>query len=599
MQGKAMNIHKQRLNLLREMMEKIGVDAYIIPMSDPHLSEYIPSFWKSIEWLCGFSGSAGTLLITQDEASLWTDGRYWIQAEKQLQGSGFSLQKASKTHTYTPYLLSKLKANQCVGIDGRVFSFQAKNELEEKLRVHSITLNSHCDLISALWENRPTLTREKIYEHPLKFAIVSVDEKLKAIRERMKELKASAHLVASLDDIAWITNLRGSDIECNPVFMSYLYIDIQKSLLFIQKGAITPKLIEKLEEENILVRDYEEIESFLSTLKQESILLDPQSTPSSLVECLKCEIIKEHSPSLFLKSVKNKKQTHHIKEAMIYDGVALCHLQSWLEDAIKNGESISELEVERQLHKFRSASPYFISDSFHAIVGFNANGAQCHYRATKEDFSQIEGNGFLLLDSGGNYLNGTTDITRVFPVGQISKDQKRDYTLVLKAHIAMSSTIFPEGIAMPLLDSITRAPLWKHHLDYAHGTGHGVGYFLNVHEGPQVLSYFAPALEKTKAREGMILSIEPGVYREGKWGVRLENLVITTLDGEESKEFGKFLKFETLSLYPFERECLELELLSEDEMRWINSYHKEVYEKLSKYLDKPMKTWLGKKTQKI
>lgn len=594
-----MNIHAKRLELLRNEMKKSGIDAYIIPMSDPHLSEYIPSFWKSIEWLCGFSGSAGTLLITQDEASLWTDGRYWLQAEKQLQSSGFSLQKASKTHTYTPYLLSKLKASQTVGIDGRVFSAQVKSELEEKLKEHSITLNSHCDLISTLWENRPTLKKERIYEYPLKFAIVSVGEKLKAIRERMKELKANAHLIASLDDIAWITNLRGSDIECNPVFMSYLYMDMQKALLFLQKEAIAPELIERLEGENIFVRGYEEIESFLSSLKQESILLDPQSTPSSLVECLKCEIIKEHNPSLFLKSQKNQEQANHIKEAMIEDGVALCHLQFWLENAIKEGKRVSELEVEEQLHKFRSLSPHFISDSFHAIVGFGANGAQCHYRATKEDFSQIEGNEFLLLDSGGNYLNGTTDITRVFPIGEVKEEQKRDYTLVLKAHIAMGSTIFPEGIAMPLLDSITRAPLWKHHLDYAHGTGHGVGYFLNVHEGPQVLSYFAPVLEKTKAREGMILSIEPGLYREGKWGVRLENLVICARDGVESKEFGKFLRFETLSLYPFERDCLELELLSKDEIEWINAYHKEVYEKLSKYLDENMRVWLERKTQKI
>lgn len=593
-----MNIHAKRLELLRNAMREMGIDAYIIPMSDPHLSEYIPSFWKSIEWLCGFSGSAGTLLITQDEASLWTDGRYWLQAEKQLQGSGFSLQKASKTHTYTPYLLKILKPHQTVGIDGRIFSAQAKSELEEKLKEHSLTLDSHCVLISALWENRPNLQKNPIYEHAIEFAVQSVGEKLGLVREEMKRLGASAHLIASLDDIAWITNLRGSDIECNPVFMSYFYMDMQKALLFVQKEAISDELVERLKRENILVREYGEIETFLSNLAQESILLDPQSTPSSLVECLKCEIIKEHNPSLFLKSVKNKEQAEHIKEAMIADGVALCHLQVWLENTIKEGKKVSELEVEKQLHQLRSSSPHFVSDSFHAIVGFGANGAQCHYRATKEDFSQIEGSGFLLLDSGGNYLNGTTDITRVFPIGEISKEQKRDYTLVLKAHIAMSSTIFPEGIAMPLLDSITRAPLWRHHLDYAHGTGHGVGYFLNVHEGPQVLSYFAPALEKSKAREGMILSIEPGLYRGGKWGVRLENLVITTLDGE-SKEFGRFLRFESLSLYPFERECLELELLSEEEIRWINDYHQRVYANLSKHLDESMRSWLEKKTQKI
>lgn len=593
-----MNIHAKRLELLRNAMKGSGIDAYIIPMSDPHLSEYIPSYWKSIEWLCGFSGSAGTLLITQEEASLWTDGRYWLQAQKQLQDTGFALQKSSKTHTYTPHLISILKPSAIVGIDGRIISSQAKNELEAKLKEHSISLNSHCDLISDLWENRPALKKEQIYEHPINFAIVSVKEKLGLIREKINELGASAHLIASLDDIAWITNLRGSDIECNPVFMSYLYMDMRHALLFVQKEAISDELVQKLQKENILVRGYEEIQSFLSNLEQESVLLDTQSVPSSLVECLKCPIIPKHNPSLFLKSIKNKEQKEHIKQAMIQDGVALCHLQFWLENTLKEGKIPNELEIEEQLHSFRASRPYFVSDSFHAIVGFNSNGAQCHYRATKEDFSHIQGDGFLLLDSGGNYLNGTTDITRVFPIGKITQEQKRDYTLVLKAHIAMSSTIFPEGIAMPLLDSITRAPLWKHHLDYAHGTGHGVGYFLNVHEGPQVLSYFAPVLEKTKTKEGMILSIEPGVYREGKWGVRLENLVITTLDGE-NQDFGRFLRFETLSLYPFERECLDLALLNDDEIDWIDTYHQRVYTKLSQQLEGEMRAWLEKKTKSI
>lgn len=593
-----MNIHAQRLSALRALMKKSKIDAYLVPMSDPHLSEYIPSFWKSIEWFCGFSGSAGTLLITQDEASLWTDGRYWIQAQKQLQNTGFVLQKASKTHTYTPYLISKLKASECVGIDGRVFSYQAKKELEEKLKEHSISLNSHCDLISPLWENRPELKKEKIYEYPLEFALQGSEQKLSLIREKMKEKGASGHLVALLDDIAWITNLRGSDIECNPVFMSYLWIDMQKAILFVQKEAMSEELLEKLQGENIRVREYGEIHSFLSSLPSQSVWLDPSSVPASLVESLKCPLILEHNPSLFLKSIKTQEQKKQIQKAMIEDGIALCHLQVWLENALKSGESVSELDVERRLHALRASRPHFVCDSFHAIVGFGENGAQCHYRATQEDFSLIQGNGFLLLDSGGNYLNGTTDITRVFPIGAVSAEQKRDYTLVLKAHIAMTRTIFPEGIAMPLLDSITRAPLWKHHLDYAHGTGHGVGYFLNVHEGPQVLSYFAPALEKSKAREGMILSIEPGLYREGKWGVRLENLVITALDGK-SEEFGEFLRFETLSLYPFERECLELSLLDKSEIEWINDYHTRVYQELSKHLDEPMREWLERKTQKI
>lgn len=593
-----MNLHRQRLNQLREEMKKAQIDAYIIPMSDPHLSEYIPSFWKCIEWLCGFSGSAGTLLITQDEASLWTDGRYWIQAQKQLQDTGFVLQKSTKDHTYISHILHLKPQN--VGLDGRIFALQSKNELQNTLCKHNISLHSQCDLLSPLWQNRPSLKREPIYEHPLEFAIQTPSQKLSLIQEEMKKSGADTHLIASLEDIAWISNLRGSDIECNPVFMSYLLIDNSNAWLFIQEGTLSEKLQKSLESEGFIIKDYEEIDEYLKNLEKRKILIDPERISASLIEDLPPSntLIQAYNPSLFLKSIKSQEQIEHIKTAMEQDGVALCHLQFWLEDLIQKGKSISELDIEEKLHSLRASHPLFITDSFNAIVGFNANGAQCHYRATKQDFSYIQGEGLLLLDSGGSYLNGTTDITRVFPIGEVSQEQKRDYTLVLKAHITMTSSVFPEGIAMPLLDSITRAPLWKYHLDYAHGTGHGVGFFLNVHEGPQVLSYFAPPLEKSKVREGMITSIEPGLYREGKWGIRLENLVATQLDGE-SREFGRFLRFETLSLYPFERECIELALLSDEERAWIDTYHKEVYAKLSKHLDKNMQEWLEKKCREL
>lgn len=593
-----MNLHRQRLNQLREEMKKAQIDAYIIPMSDPHLSEYIPSFWKCIEWLCGFSGSAGTLLITQDEASLWTDGRYWIQAQKQLQDTGFVLQKSTKDHTYISHILHLKPQN--VGLDGRIFALQSKNELQNTLCKHNISLHSQCDLLSPLWQNRPSLKREPIYEHPLEFAIQTPSQKLSLIQEEMKKSGADTHLIASLEDIAWISNLRGSDIECNPVFMSYLLIDNSNAWLFIQEGTLSEKLQKSLESEGFVIKDYEEIGEYLKTLEKRKILIDPERISASLIEDLPPSntLIQAYNPSLFLKSIKNQEQIEHIKTAMEQDGVALCYLQFWLEDLIQKGKSISELDIEEKLHSLRASHPLFITDSFNAIVGFNANGAQCHYRATKQDFSYIQGEGLLLLDSGGSYLNGTTDITRVFPIGEVSQEQKRDYTLVLKAHIAMTSSVFPEGIAMPLLDSITRAPLWKYHLDYAHGTGHGVGFFLNVHEGPQVLSYFAPPLEKSKVCEGMITSIEPGLYREGEWGIRLENLVATQLDGE-SREFGRFLRFETLSLYPFERECIELTLLSDEERAWIDTYHKEVYIRLSKHLDKNMQEWLEKKCREL
>ncbi|RDU69153.1 M24B family metallopeptidase [Helicobacter brantae] len=595
-----MNPHKQRLEQIREMMRVEGIDAYILPMSDPHLSEYIPSFWKGIEWLCGFSGSAGVLLITQKEASLWTDGRYWLQAQKQLQDTGFVLQKATKDHTYTSYLLSLLPPSSVVGIDGRIFSLKAKSELESLLHSAHISLHSQCDLLSPLWQNRPPLQREPIFEHPLEYALQDRGQKLSTIREKLRECGADSHLIASLEDIAWISNLRGSDIECNPVFMSYLLIEGLNTYLFIQEGTLSEELQKKLESEGFIIKRYEEIEEHLKGLRERKILLDPERIPSSLSQILHPSntLIQEYNPSLFLKSIKSKEQIEHIKNAMEQDGVALCHLGIWLEESLRSGERISELDIESKLHSLRASHSLFWGDSFNTIVGFNANGAQCHYRATKESYSYIDDKGFLLLDSGGSYLNGTTDITRVFPIGEISKEQKRDYTLVLKAHIAMSSSVFPQGIAMPLLDALTRAPLWKYHLDYAHGTGHGVGYFLNVHEGPQVLSYFAPPLEKSKVYEGMITSIEPGIYREGKWGIRLENLVVTQLDGV-SEEGREFLRFEALSLYPFERECLELELLEKSEREWINSYHQEVYSRLSKYLDSKMQKWLEKKCERL
>ncbi|WP_051420621.1 aminopeptidase P family protein [Helicobacter pametensis] len=595
-----MNPHQERLKLIRSEMLKAKIDAYLIPTSDPHLSEYIPLFWKSIEWISGFSGSAGTLLITQNEAMLWTDGRYWLQAEQQLQNTGFTLQKMSKANTYIHYLLTYIQAKQVIGIDGKILSLETKELLENELAKQGIILNTQCDLIAKIWLQRPPLKQEMIFEHPIEFAIQSREEKLALIQEKMQSLGATHHLINSLEDIAWITNLRGKDIQYNPVFMSYLLIDLHKATLFVQPNTLHKDLIKTLQESHIHLEDYEKITSSLHQLQDAKILIDPSRITTHLINCLSQSntLIKTHNPSLFLKSIKNPAQIKHIKRAMEQDGIALCHFGYWLETSLDQGMKISELDIDTKLHAFRSSQAYFLEDSFPTIAGFNANGAQCHYRATRQNFSYIQDHGFLLVDSGGNYLNGTTDITRVFPIGHITHEQKQDYTLVLKAHIAMSSTIFPQGILMPMLDSLTRAPLWKRHLDYAHGTGHGVGYCLNVHEGPQVLSYYTLPQEKMKIYEGMITSIEPGIYREGKWGVRLENLVLTQLDGE-NEIFGKFLRFEPLSLYPFEKNCLLLDLLTEEEIKWINAYHQEVYRRLSPFLDEVMRSWLQEKTSTL
>ncbi|EPZ0226719.1 aminopeptidase family protein P, partial [Campylobacter coli] len=401
-----------------------------------------------------------------------------------------------------------------------------------------------------------------------------------------------------------ITNLRGNDVCYNPIFLSHLLILEGKALLFIDREKIDFELEKKLNLDGICLKEYNKIQDELKKLQNTNLLIEPSKTTALLIEILdkSVEILEEINPSTHLKAIKTDKEIAHIQNAMIEDGVALCKFFTWLEENIKNNTQISELDIDTKITEFRSQSPYYISNSFSTIAGFNANAALPHYKAEKESFSYIQKNGLLLIDSGGQYKNGTTDITRVVAIGELNGEQIHDYTLVLKAHIAIASTIFPKDIAMPLLDAITRAPLWQEQLDYTHGTGHGVGYFLNVHEGPQTLSYFSPVLEKTKAKEGMLTSIEPGIYRTGKWGIRLENLVVNAkIENPKNKDFGEFLYFKPLTLCPFEISCINKTLLDTKEKAWINTYHKEVYEKLSPKLHDNLKAlkWLKERTKAV
>ncbi|EPA1107784.1 aminopeptidase family protein P, partial [Campylobacter coli] len=401
-----------------------------------------------------------------------------------------------------------------------------------------------------------------------------------------------------------ITNLRGNDVCYNPIFLSHLLILEGKALLFIDREKIDFELEKKLNLDGICLKEYNKIQDELKKLQNTNLLIEPSKTTTLLIEILdkSVEILEEINPSTHLKAIKTDKEIAHIQNAMIEDGVALCNFFTWLEENIKNNTQISELDIDTKITEFRSQSPYYISNSFSTIAGFNANAALPHYKAEKESFSYIQKNGLLLIDSGGQYKNGTTDITRVVAIGELNEEQIHDYTLVLKAHIAIASTIFPKDIAMPLLDAITRAPLWQEQLDYTHGTGHGVGYFLNVHEGPQTLSYFSPVLEKTKAKEGMLTSIEPGIYRTGKWGIRLENLVVNAkIENPKNKDFGEFLYFKPLTLCPFEISCIDKTLLDAKEKAWINTYHKEVYEKLSPKLHDNLKAlkWLKERTKAV
>lgn len=593
-----MNIFAKRVGKLREAMQEKGLDAYLVVSADPHLSEYLSEYYKVKDYLSGFQGSVGTLVFTQKEAYLWVDGRYWLQAQKQLEGSGIALQKQNKDNTFQNWLKKNLKQGQILGSDFAVLNLALKQELE-----NFCTLK-HCDLITLMWSDRPSLPKAQIYAHEKVYCALSAKEKIALVRQKMCELGAENHLISSLDDIAYLTNLRGADVEYNPVFLSHLLIKQNETLLFVDEGKISSALKEELESEGILIYAYESVIEELKRLENTTLLIEPAKMTALLVEALNfsVKLVEEINPSTHLKAVKGAREISHIEDAMVEDGVALCRFFAWLEEALEQKQKINEVDIDTRITEFRAKSPFYISNSFATIAAFKGNGAFPHYKAERQNCLDIEGDGFLLIDSGGQYKNGTTDITRVVPVGVLCEEQIHDYTLVLKAHIAISRAIFPKNIAMPLLDAIARQPLWEEQLDYIHGTGHGVGYFLNVHEGPQVLSYFAPVLEKTRAKEGMLSSIEPGIYKAGKWGVRLENLVVNTkVENPKNSTYGEFLYFKSVTLCPFELSCIDVKLLDEKEKRWLNAYHQKVRDKLASRLkDEPkVLKWLEVRTKII
>ncbi|RAX56806.1 Xaa-Pro aminopeptidase [Helicobacter monodelphidis] len=586
-----------RLEALRERIHHHKVDACLILTADPHASEYLAGFWKCREYVSGFSGSAGSLLVLKDKAYLWVDGRYHIQAQKECKGSGIILQKQDNNNTFMSFIKNELSEKSTLALDFRTLSLSLKHELDEIMNAKDMRL-TNLDLVGEIWEERAPLPRSEIVAHKEEFCASSTAEKLAYIRKEMHALGASAHLISSLDDIAYITNLRGADVEYNPVFLAHLVITDSEALLFTNVAQVRKNLTLQ----GITLKAYDEIEPYLREMKTSVLLLDSSKVVCSLTECLNRNIVLVDSPnpSTLMKACKTKREVVHIKNAMIADGVALCKFFAWLEEALSAKMAINEVDIDIKLTKFRAKNQLYTQNSFATIAGFNANGALPHYRAKKRDCAKISGDGLLLIDSGAQYQNGTTDITRVVPIGRVSSAQKRDYTLVLKAHIAMTQAVFPKDIAMPMLDSITRNALWREHIDYKHGTGHGVGYYLNVHEGPQVLSYYALPSPKNRVKKGMITSIEPGIYREGKWGVRLENLVLAC-DVAKPKEceFGEFLCFEVLSLCPFEPSCIEKSLLSDDEIKWINSYHKKVFKALSPHLKGKAHRWLKARTKAI
>lgn len=595
----SVTIRCERLAAARQAMTNNGIDALIIPSADPHMSEYLPGYWQGRSWLSGFTGSMGTLIITQDFAGLWVDGRYWVQAPMQLAGTGIKMQKQQTgLPTFLNYLTEHLPAGSKVAIDGAVLSVHEYDAMLADFDRCKIQLITHLDILSQIWLDRPSLPCAAIYEHSAQFVDTSAKQKLAKVRAAMAQKGVNSHLVSSLDDIAWLLNLRGADVAFNPVFLAHLLIEESCITLFVDKNKLSDDIRAVLKNAGVSVADYHDAPEAIGKITGK-LLIDPAKTAVGTLKHLDQSVVlvKAMNPSTLLKSIKSDNDIKHIREAMRQDGAALCEFFAEFEAKIDAGESITELDIDQMLIEARSKQPNYISPSFDTIAGFCGNGAIVHYRATPDSHSAIQGDGLLLIDSGAQYFNGTTDITRMAGVGQINDEQKSDVTYVLKAHIGLAKAYYPENISASQVDALARIHLWQQGLDYRHGTGHGVGYFMNVHEGPQAISVFAPTATERVLKRGMVTTNEPGLYREGKWGIRLENCLVSVPACKT--EFGTFLKFDDLTLCPFDTRLLALELLTDGEKQWLNAYHKRVHDELIDRVQGAAKQWLIERTQAV
>ncbi|WP_274572561.1 aminopeptidase P family protein [Neisseria leonii] len=596
-----MNQVQQTLAALRGHMAQHGLDAWIVPSADPHLSEYLPEHWQARRYLSGFTGSVGTLVVCRDTAGLWVDSRYWEQAAAQLAGSGITLQKAGEVPPYHEWLAQHLPEGARAGAAADMLSLSGKRQLEAAFAAKKMTLHLDGDLNSAVWPQRPPLPQETVYPHDAAYVSESAADKIRRVRAAMLAQEADYHFISSLDDIAWLTNLRGSDVSFNPVFLSFLLLSAGDAVLYVDEGKLNPAARQALAAAAVRTRPYAAAAADLAGVSG-SLLIEPNKTAVSTLNRLPdtVRLVENINPSTLFKAQKSAADLAHIRQAMAYDGAALCAFFADFEQKLADGVRLTEIDIDEMLLNERAKQPGFISPSFDTIAGFNANGALPHYRATPEAHSVIKGDGLLLIDSGGQYLGGTTDITRVVPVGQPSAAQIRDFTLVLKAHIALAETVFPEGILAPMLDAVCRKPLWQAQCNYGHGTGHGVGYFLNVHEGPQVIAYTAQPNPNHAMREGMITSNEPGLYRPGQWGIRIENLVAARkVEAPQETAFGSYLYFEDLTLCPIDTRLIERALLTESETAWLNAYHAKVREALLPLTDGAARDWLLARTEAV
>ena len=585
----------ERIARLREELRREHLSAFIFPTSDPHNSEYTAEHWKGREWISGFNGSAGTAVVTLDNAALWTDSRYFIAAEEQLQGTEFLLMKlkVEGTPSIAEWLGRELKdaADKAVGIDGMVNSTNSIKELISDLRTQGgITLRTNFDPLERIWQDRPAIPENPVVIHPLEYAGEPIREKLARIRKALREKHADGMLMAALDDIAWTLNLRGSDVHCSPVFVSYLLISTTEVTLYINKVKLTPEVMSYLQAEGVGVKPYNQVKQGLKDYFEYNILMDGNEVNYTLYKTVEREIVDASSPVPLMKAVKNEREIAGFRSAMLKDGIAMVKFLKWLKPAVEAGGQ-TEMSVERKLTALKAEQPLFRGLSFDTIVGYEEHGAIVHYEAIPETDATLHPKGLLLIDSGTQYQDGTTDVTRTIALGPLTEEQKRVYTLVLKGHIDLQLLHFPDGASGTQLDAIARRPLWQAGMNFLHGTGHGVGCYLNCHEGPhQIRMEWIPA----RLQAGMTVTDEPGVYLGGRFGVRIENTLLVV--PAEETECGRFLGFETLTLCPIETSPIIKELMTPEEIQWLNDYHTMVYERLSPYLNEDEKAWLRKAT---
>ncbi len=588
----------KNLEALREAMRKVNVSAVIIPGTDPHQSEYVNPHWKVRDWVTGFTGSNGTAVVTMNAAGLWTDSRYFLQAGEQLKDSGFDLHKEDipGEATITEWLAEQLDENDILAVDGRLFSILKANQYEEFCGVNGFRFATDFAPADTIWEERPARPMTKAFVHDVKYAGESAESKISRVLDAVESAGANAIFIPALDEIAWTLNLRGADVECTPVVVSYLYLSQDEKVLFADEEKIDDEVAAHLKNIGVKVLPYDDVQTYLKkkVATDVTVLLDPNQVSDTLGRALECYKVYAKSPIAPLKAIKNEVQIEGTRKAMERDGAALVRLWKWIEETVPSG-TINEMDVADKVKEFRSLSELYRGESFGMIAGYKEHGAIVHYSAKPDTASTLKSEGLLLVDTGAQYLDGTTDITRTMSLGNPTESEKHDYTLVLKGHLAVGHAKFPVGTRGSQLDALARIYQWNEMMTYLHGTGHGVGHFLGVHEGPQNIRLNE---NPTTLKPGMITSNEPGLYKAGQYGIRTENLVLTVPAGH-SDEFGDFLKFEALTLFPYDRNLIDLSMLSEVEKAQVNAYHEEVRTRLTPYLNAEEQAWLEARTEKI